>query len=95
MAFATLLGVAGGLYIYRPYFETVPKTSGQQNQGMLKTQNKADWKNYSLQGNPLQTEARSSTRDAAGLSEPEAKQMTSMDTFMLLCGALCDCKCAE
>ncbi|XP_071344445.1 protein PIGBOS1 [Trachinotus anak] len=42
IAFATLLGVAGGMYIYRPYFEPVPKNSGQQNQGMPKKQNETD-----------------------------------------------------
>ncbi|XP_069379640.1 protein PIGBOS1 [Paralichthys olivaceus] len=39
MAFAMLLGVAGGLYIYRPYFEPVLKTSRQQNQGEAKKDN--------------------------------------------------------
>ncbi|XP_039994632.1 protein PIGBOS1 [Xiphias gladius] len=42
MAFATLLGVAGGLYIYRPYFEPVPKSSGRQNVGESKKQNETD-----------------------------------------------------
>ncbi|XP_074522367.1 protein PIGBOS1 [Halichoeres trimaculatus] len=32
VAFATLLGVAGGVYIYRPSFEPVLKNSGQKNQ---------------------------------------------------------------
>ncbi|XP_022072470.1 protein PIGBOS1 [Acanthochromis polyacanthus] len=42
LAFATVLGVAGGFYIYRPYFETVPKTSGQQNQDVPKKQKETD-----------------------------------------------------
>ncbi|XP_038558120.1 protein PIGBOS1 [Micropterus salmoides] len=42
MAFATLLGVAGGIYIYRPYFEPVLKTSGQQNQDVPKQQDESD-----------------------------------------------------
>ncbi|XP_022601238.1 protein PIGBOS1 [Seriola dumerili] len=57
MAFATLLGVAGGIYIYRPYFDPVPKNSGQQNEGMTKKQNETD-NNSSLSGNTSQTEAR-------------------------------------
>ncbi|XP_058485520.1 protein PIGBOS1 [Solea solea] len=31
MAFAVLLGVTGGFYIYKPYFESDTKTSAQQN----------------------------------------------------------------
>nr|XP_043873892.1 protein PIGBOS1 [Solea senegalensis] len=31
MAFAALLGVTGGFYIYKPYFESETKTSAQQN----------------------------------------------------------------
>ncbi|XP_051236279.1 protein PIGBOS1 [Dicentrarchus labrax] len=31
IAFVTLLGVVGGIYIYRPYFDTALKTSAQQN----------------------------------------------------------------
>ncbi|XP_040895982.1 protein PIGBOS1 [Toxotes jaculatrix] len=42
IAFATLLGVAGGIYIYRPYFDLVPKTSGQQHQDVPKKQNETD-----------------------------------------------------
>ncbi|XP_059212362.1 protein PIGBOS1 [Centropristis striata] len=32
MALATFLGVAGGVYIYRPWFEPELKTQTQQNQ---------------------------------------------------------------
>ncbi|XP_037307898.1 protein PIGBOS1 [Pungitius pungitius] len=42
MAVAALLGVAGGYYIYRPYFEPVQKSSDQQNQDAPKTDNKTD-----------------------------------------------------
>ncbi|XP_014267502.1 protein PIGBOS1 [Maylandia zebra] len=42
LAFATMLGVAGGIYIYRPYFETVPKTSGEQIQDKPKKENELD-----------------------------------------------------
>ncbi|XP_056135426.1 protein PIGBOS1 [Lampris incognitus] len=31
MAFATAVGVFGGVYIYRPYFEPQQKSSAQQN----------------------------------------------------------------
>ncbi|XP_078105542.1 protein PIGBOS1 [Sander vitreus] len=41
IALATLLGVAGGIYIYRPYFELV-QTSRQQNQDVPKKQNESD-----------------------------------------------------
>lgn len=50
MAFAVLLGVAGGIYIYKPYFEPPSKSSGQQNQDVPKKENEIDWsrsqKNY-------------------------------------------------
>ncbi|XP_030578178.1 protein PIGBOS1 [Archocentrus centrarchus] len=42
LAFATVLGVAGGIYIYSPYFESAPKTSGQQIQEEPKKQNERD-----------------------------------------------------
>lgn len=42
LAFATMLGVAGGIYIYRPYLETVPKTSGEQIQDKPKKENELD-----------------------------------------------------
>ncbi|CAG5855535.1 unnamed protein product [Menidia menidia] len=42
LAMATLLGVIGGMYIYRPYFETVPKTPGQQNPDVPKKQKETD-----------------------------------------------------
>ncbi|KAF1392891.1 hypothetical protein PFLUV_G00032740 [Perca fluviatilis] len=41
IALATLLGVAGGIYIYRPYFEPV-QTSRQQNQDVPKKPNETD-----------------------------------------------------
>ncbi|XP_032369958.1 protein PIGBOS1 [Etheostoma spectabile] len=41
VALATLLGVAGGIYIYRPYFEPV-QTLRQQNQDVPNKQNKED-----------------------------------------------------
>lgn len=74
MAFATLLGVFGGIYIYRPYFEPVPKNSGQQNPDVPKEQNETDWNNSTLPQNTSRTEARGTQWDAAGLSELEAKQ---------------------
>ncbi|XP_072237350.1 protein PIGBOS1 [Leuresthes tenuis] len=40
LAIATLLGVLGGVYIYRPYFEPLPKI--QQNQDVPKKQNETD-----------------------------------------------------
>ncbi|XP_034385358.1 protein PIGBOS1 [Cyclopterus lumpus] len=39
---AIVLGVGSGVYIYRPYFEPVLKTSDQQNQDVLKKQNETD-----------------------------------------------------
>ncbi|XP_041842558.1 protein PIGBOS1 [Melanotaenia boesemani] len=42
LALAAILGVAGGFYIYRPYFEPGLKTSVQQNQDVSKKQNKTD-----------------------------------------------------
>ncbi|XP_068432531.1 protein PIGBOS1 [Clinocottus analis] len=42
IAFVTLLGVASGVYIYKPSFEPVLKTSGQQNQDVPKKQNGTD-----------------------------------------------------
>ncbi|XP_037648267.1 protein PIGBOS1 isoform X2 [Sebastes umbrosus] len=42
IALATVLGVAGGIYIYKPYFEPGLKTSGQQNQDVPKKQNETD-----------------------------------------------------
>ncbi|XP_028258208.1 protein PIGBOS1 [Parambassis ranga] len=40
LAFAAVLGVIGGVYIYRPYFDS--KTSGQQNQDVPKKQKETD-----------------------------------------------------
>ncbi|XP_069030039.1 protein PIGBOS1 [Embiotoca jacksoni] len=42
LAFATVLGVAGGIYIYRPYFEPVLKTPEQQNQDVPTKQTETD-----------------------------------------------------
>ncbi|XP_054466661.1 protein PIGBOS1 [Anoplopoma fimbria] len=42
IALATVLGVAGGIYIYRPYFEPVLKPSGQQNLDVPKKKNETD-----------------------------------------------------
>ncbi|KAF7660581.1 hypothetical protein LDENG_00279230 [Lucifuga dentata] len=42
MAFAALLGVAGGIYIYRPCFEPVQKTLEQENQDVPKKENQKD-----------------------------------------------------
>ncbi|GAA6227824.1 protein PIGBOS1 [Lates japonicus] len=58
MAFATLLGVAGGVYIYRPYFEPVLKSSGQQDQDVPKKLDVTDSNDSSLPGNTSQTETR-------------------------------------
>ncbi|XP_019126039.1 protein PIGBOS1 [Larimichthys crocea] len=40
MAFVTLLGVCGGIYIYKPYFEQ--HTAGQQKQHVPKKDNETD-----------------------------------------------------
>ncbi|KAF3686403.1 Protein PIGBOS1 [Channa argus] len=45
MAFATLLGVAGGFYIYRPYFEPLSKALGHQHQDVPKEENVRDRNN--------------------------------------------------
>ncbi|XP_024151501.1 protein PIGBOS1 [Oryzias melastigma] len=42
LVLATLLGVAGGLYIYKPYFEPAQKISGQENTDVPQKQNKMD-----------------------------------------------------
>lgn len=42
MVFVTLLGFGGGIYIYRPYFDPVLKSSGQQNQDVPKKQSETD-----------------------------------------------------
>lgn len=47
IAFATLLGVGGGIYIYRPYFEPAQKISGQQNQDVPKKEDQT-FKNNSV-----------------------------------------------
>lgn len=47
MAFATLLGVAGGFYIYRPYYDVVPKTTTPQNQDVALKENGSSGKNSS------------------------------------------------
>ncbi|XP_054626617.1 protein PIGBOS1 [Dunckerocampus dactyliophorus] len=41
VAFAAVLGVAGGFYIYRPYYDTVTtiSTQQQQNQDMTQKEN--------------------------------------------------------
>uniref|UniRef100_A0AAQ4P1D8 Protein PIGBOS1 n=1 Tax=Gasterosteus aculeatus aculeatus TaxID=481459 RepID=A0AAQ4P1D8_GASAC len=41
IAVATLLGIAGGYYIYRPYFEPVQKSSDQQNQDFILLEHKS------------------------------------------------------
>lgn len=42
IAFATVLGVAGGVYIYKPYFQQEPKTSEEKNLDVPKKQNETD-----------------------------------------------------
>ncbi|XP_036950242.1 protein PIGBOS1 [Acanthopagrus latus] len=42
MVFVTLLGFGGGIYIYRPYFDPMLKSSGQQNQDVPKKQSETD-----------------------------------------------------
>ena len=42
MAFVTILGIGGGIYIYKPYFEAKPKASVQQNEHVSKKQNETD-----------------------------------------------------
>ena len=89
IAFATLLGVAGGFYIYRPYFEPVVRPSEQQqNQDVPKKQNEEDWNTLSLPGNSSQAEARRSTSGAAGLSDLEAVPKTAW-THSCFFGVLC------
>ncbi|XP_062242633.1 protein PIGBOS1 [Platichthys flesus] len=41
-ALAMLLGVAGGLYIYRPFFEPMLKKSSKQNPGETKKEKETD-----------------------------------------------------
>ncbi|XP_021167724.2 protein PIGBOS1 [Fundulus heteroclitus] len=42
LALAAALGVAGGIYIYRPYFEARPKASEPQHQDVPKKGNETD-----------------------------------------------------
>lgn len=42
VAFATLLGVGGGIYIYRPYFDLQMKTSEQQKEDVSKKDSEKD-----------------------------------------------------
>lgn len=42
VAFATLLGVGGGIYIYRPYYELQMKTSEQQKEDVPKKDSEKD-----------------------------------------------------
>ncbi|XP_037551992.1 protein PIGBOS1-like [Nematolebias whitei] len=42
MACATVLGIAGGFYIYKPYFDQSVKNLGQQNQDAPKKQEGTD-----------------------------------------------------
>ncbi|XP_071766408.1 protein PIGBOS1 [Centroberyx gerrardi] len=72
MAIATMLGVAGGVYIYRPYFEPLQKSPGQQNQDVPKNQSQLEENYLSVPENPEQAEARGAASEAGGLSEPEA-----------------------
>lgn len=80
LAFVTMLGVAGGIYIYRPYFETVPKTSGEQIQDKPKKENELDW-------------TSSRRQEAAGL-EAKQKDKITMDEVILI-PAVCDYKFTE
>ncbi|XP_042265489.1 protein PIGBOS1 [Thunnus albacares] len=48
IAFATILGVGGGIYIYKPCFEPELKTSGQKNQDVPKKQNETEGNSSSL-----------------------------------------------
>ncbi|XP_029949024.1 protein PIGBOS1 [Salarias fasciatus] len=42
LALAAVLGVCGGIYIYRPYFEPVPKTSEEHGQDVPKKERETD-----------------------------------------------------
>ncbi|KAF7211974.1 protein PIGBOS1 [Nothobranchius furzeri] len=42
LALATALGVVGGMYIYKPYFEQASKKSEQLTQDVPKKQNESD-----------------------------------------------------
>ncbi|XP_026234592.1 protein PIGBOS1 [Anabas testudineus] len=42
VAFATLLGVASGIYIYKPYFDSLLKTSGQEKENVPKEEKKLE-----------------------------------------------------
>ncbi|XP_047219612.1 protein PIGBOS1 [Girardinichthys multiradiatus] len=53
---AAVLGVAGGIYIYRPYFESRPKAFEQQNQDVPKKGNETDRSRSPLPGSTSQTE---------------------------------------
>ncbi|XP_068598419.1 protein PIGBOS1 [Brachionichthys hirsutus] len=64
---ATLLGVGGGVYIYRPYFDPRLKTSAQQGHGTQTAQRETDNSSQSLlPASPPQAEA-------AGLMEPKTR----------------------
>lgn len=73
MAFATVLGVAGGVYIYKPYF--VPMHNpGQQSQDAPETQTPSeDKKNSPGPVSPGQTKASGTVSETGALSEPESK----------------------
>ncbi|XP_028299018.1 protein PIGBOS1 [Gouania willdenowi] len=42
LALAALLGVCGGVYIYRPYFEPTPNTSEEQSHDVPKKQSERE-----------------------------------------------------
>ncbi|XP_076012051.1 protein PIGBOS1 [Genypterus blacodes] len=51
MAFATLLGFGGGIYIYRPLFGPVQKLVGQHDQDEPNTEEQTDTNNSALPKN--------------------------------------------
>ncbi|KAL3065430.1 hypothetical protein OYC64_015580 [Pagothenia borchgrevinki] len=61
--FATLVGVAGGVYIFSPVFapQPEPKASEQQNQDVPQKPKETDLYISPLQGNTSQTETKRST----------------------------------
>lgn len=79
IAFVTLIGVGGGVYIYRPYFVNNMKTPVEQNQNVPKKQSEP-WLLIILR--------KSNAELYSGPSEPEAKLLRMWDTKFIECWLL-------
>lgn len=79
IAFVTLIGVGGGVYIYRPYFVNNMKTPVEQNQNVPKKQSEP-WLLIILR--------KSNAELYNGPSEPEAKLLRMWDTKFIECWLL-------